>query len=77
MSCSDKGMDTGIPEKGDLGDPARRVVAYQIYKDGKLQCGNGTPIPGGGFAGLGLFTLAVGGLGMVSLRRRRSRAAAR
>ena len=67
-------MNTGIPDKGDLGNRNRRVVAYQIFKDGKLKCGNGTPIPAGGFAGLGLFALAIGGLGIMKLRKRSSAA---
>ena len=47
-----------------------------MSKDGgKKTCGSGTPIPAGGLAGLGLFTLAVGGLGIVKLRKRRGAAA--
>lgn len=40
VSCSDKVSPEGVPTKGQLGDPARRVVKYLIVKDGgKKTCG--------------------------------------
>ncbi len=43
VSCSDTISPDGVPTKSDLGDPARRVKAYYISKDGgKKTCGQGT-----------------------------------
>lgn len=42
VSCSDKISPDGVPTKSDLGDPARRVVAYAIQKGDKV-CSMGNP----------------------------------
>ncbi len=44
LSCSDK-FPGGKPEKSDLGDPSRRVLAYYITDGKKKTCGSGTFTP--------------------------------
>ena len=76
VSCSDLFVG-GVGQKSDLGDPARRVVAWKIikFKNGQLYktCGVGTPIPAGGSIGLFAVTAAVAGAGALALGARKLR----
>jgi hypothetical protein len=69
VSCSDKFIG-GVGQKSDLGSASRRVVAYTIMKDGKVECGQGDPIPAGGIVGAAI--LAGAAAGYVALRQRRN-----
>jgi hypothetical protein len=79
VSCSDE-FPGGVPEKSDLGDPDRRVVAWQIIKfdkgEVKKTCGVGDPIPSGGTAGyaatIALVAAAGAGLTALAFRRRQN-----
>jgi hypothetical protein len=79
VSCSDDFIGTGTTEKSDLGSPTRSVVAYTIWKiDTKkgtveVKCGQGTPIPAGGIAGMAVIALAVGGFVLYGNHRRINR----
>ncbi len=70
ISCSDKISSAGVPEKSDLGNPARRIVSYFIRKPDGKTCGSGTPIPAGGIAGVLLVATGLGALGLTRRRRR-------
>ena len=76
VSCSDQ-FPGGVPEKSDLGDPNRRVVAWLIIKDGgKKTCGVGTPVPAeGGTSSTLIGAAAIAGVGLLGYgvqRRRRT-----
>lgn len=73
VSCSDK-FEGGLPQKGNLGDSNRRVVAYYILKGDKT-CGFGTPdtgIPAGGLVGGAIVAAGLAGAAVVVQRRRRT-----
>ncbi len=71
VSCSDS-FTNGIPSKGSLGDPNRRVTAYYVDKGSKT-CGFGTPtvISAGGLAGGLVIAAGIAGTAVVADRRRR------
>jgi hypothetical protein len=79
VSCSDDFIGTGTTAKSDLGSPTRSVVAYTIWKiDTKkgtveVKCGQGTPIPAGGIAGMAVIALVVGGFVLYGNHRRTNR----
>jgi hypothetical protein len=70
IDCSDLDTTTGLPTDNALGHPDRQIVAFVFRFKRSASCGLGTPVPGGGIAGLGLSVLGLSALAAVQMRRR-------